>query len=269
MWVGITLAAFALGGSLSALLLRPSPKRAPTSQLVARMAAEPLQGNMANLPPGHPRVNLSGSHLGLPNTVQVSAVVIEAGKEAAEKPQDIAAWNRYGDLAMRFAIFNPATYQKAHDAFAHVLRLDPGNSDALRKIGDVYYDTREYAKAIDAYNRYLRKNPDDSRVLTDLGTMYLSQHNGVEAIKEYQKALARKADFFPAQFDLAVAYLLNKDDAHAREALIKARSIAPDEAARSRIDEMIAKVGEHAARTGTPHFTGAKWTPSNTHPVPQ
>jgi len=268
-WVGITVVAFALGGSLSALILRPSRTRPPTSQGAARAPAEPPKAIMAGLPPGHPQVNLPSGHPGLPNISQVSAVVIEAEKQAAQKPQDIAAWNRYGDLAMRFAMFNPANYQKARDAFDHVLQLNFDNSDALRGIGDVYYDTRQYAKAIQAYNRYLRKNPDDSRVHTDLGTMYLSQHNGAEAIKEYRIALTRHSDFFPAQYNLVVAYLLLKDNAHAREALLRARALAPDGAARTRIDEMLAKVDEHTAKTDTSHLTGAGWAPSSTPILPQ
>ena len=269
MWVGITVVAFALGGSLSALILRPAPKRSPAKQAVSRAPAKSPNAAMAGLPPGHPHVNLPAGHPSLPNTSQVSAIVIEAEKQAAKQPDDIAAWNRYGDLAMRFAMFNPANYQKAHNAFDHVLQLDPDNSDALRGIGDVYYDTRQYAKAIDAYNRYLRGNPDDSRVLTDLGTMYLSQHNGVEAIKEYRMALARKSDFFPAQFNLVVAYLLIKDKTHARDALLKARVIAPDGAARTRIDEMIATVDEHKALTDSSPSTGAEWTPSSAQTLPQ
>jgi hypothetical protein len=73
-------------------------------------------------------------------------------------------------------------------------------------------------------------------------------------------ALAHKPGFFPAQFNLAVAYLLLKDHANARDALERARVLAPDAAARARIDEMLAQVGESTVPAG--HPSGARWQPA-------
>ncbi|HLH78637.1 MAG TPA: tetratricopeptide repeat protein [Candidatus Binataceae bacterium] len=199
------------------------------------------------LPPGHPAVAMPRNHPALSDRAQIGAVVLQAEKQAERHPDDVTVWNRYGDLALHFATFNPADYEKARHAFAHVLTRDPANRQALRGLGDVDFDTRHYPSAIEAYQRYLREQPDDSSVLTDLGTSYLSQHNCVQAIKEYRAALIHSSDFFPARFNLAVAYLLQKDNANARDALIKARAVAPDESARTRIDEILAQVDQNAA----------------------
>jgi cytochrome c-type biogenesis protein CcmH/NrfG len=93
------------------------------------------------LPAGHP---------GLTPSPAVDALVVKAQKQAERNAAVVEAWNRYGDLAMRFAMFNPANFEKARDAFAHVLKLDPYNREALRGIGDVYFDLRQYPKAVDA-----------------------------------------------------------------------------------------------------------------------
>jgi cytochrome c-type biogenesis protein CcmH/NrfG len=263
------LGAFAMGVMITLALLE-TPRAKPAGHHAARtsrMKAPPSR--IAELPPGHPSVRLPPGHPQMPSTSQVSAVVVEAGKQAAQSPGNIEVWNRYGNLAMRFAMFDPANYEKARGAFAHVLKMDPNNGDALRGIGDVYYDTRQYSDAINAYNKYLAKHQDDVRVRTDLGTMYLSQRNNAEALKQYRTALARDAKFFPAQFDLAVAYLLINDNAHARDALSRARTIAPNASARTRIDEMIAKIDERTADRDGGGGTTSNWKTSSAKTLPQ
>ena len=180
-----------------------------------------------------------------------SALVGKAEKQAQTHPKDIAVWNRLGDVAFRSAAFDPANYDKAHEAFAHVLELAPDNLDALRGLGNVCFDQRQFDKAIAAYQHYLRLKPTDVQVLTDLGTMYLSQHNSHEAIARYDSALALEPRFFPAQFNLAVAYLTLNDNSNAREALSRARALAPGEAARTRIDLMLARLDSNEMAKST------------------
>jgi tetratricopeptide (TPR) repeat protein len=265
----VIASSFVLGGALTAAVLGALHLRHPANHVTRPSRLEKPNSPIAGLPPGHPAVKLPTGHPGMPDTSRLNAVVAEAGKQAERSPKDIGAWNRYGDLAMRFAMFDPANYRKARAAFVHVLELDPGNTDALRGIGDVYYDTRQYSEAIDAYNRYLSVHKDDIRVRTDLGTMYLSQHNSAEAVKQYRMALVQNANFFPAQFDLAVAYLMRNDDARARDAFSKARTIAPDLAARTRIDEMIAKIDDKTVKSDTGGGTGSDWKTSNAKTVRQ
>jgi tetratricopeptide (TPR) repeat protein len=180
-----------------------------------------------------------------------SALVVKAEKQAQTHPKDIAVWNRLGDVAFRSAAFDPANYDKAHEAFAHVLELAPDNLDALRGLGNVCFDQRQFDKAIAAYQHYLRLKPTDVQVVTDLGTMYLSQHNSHEAIARYDSALALEPRFFPAQFNLAVAYLTLNDNSNAREALSRARALAPGEAARTRIDLMLARLDSNEMAKST------------------
>ena len=245
-WIAAVAGAFALGAAATAAFLFPSLKQPRATVPIPATPHRAMAARALGLPPGHPAVQLPSGHPAFPGRPEIGAVVLQAEKQAERNPNEIGVWNRYGDLALRFALFNPADYEKARQAFAHVLERDPDNREALRGIGDVYFDTRQAQSAIAAYQRYLRQRPDDSAVLTDLGTLYLSRHNNVLAIREYRAALAHSADFFPARFNLAVAYLLLKDNANARNALLKARAVAPDDSARTRIDEMIAKVDENA-----------------------
>ena len=178
-------------------------------------------------------------------------LIAKAEKQAQARPKDIAVWNRLGDVAFRSAAFDPANDDKAREAFAHVLELDPDNLDALRGLGNVSFDQRRFDQAIAAYQHYLGRKPKDVQVLTDLGTMYMAQHNSHEAIARYSAALALEPRSFPPQFNLAVAYLMLNDNPNAREALSRARALAPGEAARTRIDVLLARIDSNEMAKST------------------
>src|SRR5262249_15448091 len=127
-------------------------------------------GNAApgQLPQGHPKVELP---------TEARTFIDKTEKDARAKPNDLVAWNKFGAVAMRAALFDASYYAKAQDAYGHVLKIDPENLDALRGMGDIYYDQNRYDEAIAAYEHYLKQKPDDPEVRTDLGTMYLSTGN--------------------------------------------------------------------------------------------
>jgi tetratricopeptide (TPR) repeat protein len=211
-----------------------------------------LNAEASAMPPGHSATSLPAGHPMVRGPAHAAgALVAKAEKQAQAHPKDIAVWNLLGDVAFRSAAFDPANYDKAREAFGHVLELDPDNLDALRGLGNVRFDQRQFDKAIAAYQHYLRRKPTDVQVLTDLGTMYLSQHNSHEAIARYAAALALEPGFFPAQFNLAVAYLMLNDNPNAREALSRARALATGEAARTRIDVMLARIDSNEMAKGT------------------
>ena len=247
--------AFLLGGVLTWWLMpagkhdRSQVVMQPTTQGRAATLKDQVSGVM---PPGHSTPSLPAGHSMAGGPAHASGTLIaKAEKQAQASPNDIAAWNRLGDVAFRSASFDPANYDRAREAFAHVLELDPDNLDALRGLGNVCFDQRQLDKAIAAYQHYLRLKPKDVQVLTDLGTMYMAQHNSHDAIARYAAALSLEPGFFPAQFNLAVAYLLLNDTPHAREALSRARSLAPGDAARTRIDLLLARMDSNEMAKGT------------------
>ena len=179
---------------------------------------------------------------------------LKAKADAA--PNDVAAWDRFGDAAERAAMFDSSYYPKAEDAYAHVLKLDPENLPALRGVGNIDYDRRRYDEAIAAYEHYLSHRPDDSRVRTDLGTMYLSSGNPDVAIVQYKKVVTAHPDFFEAYFNLGVAYAEMENKPAARSYLVKARTLAPDDKARGEIDQMLATIDAHGGQGETAATSG-------------
>jgi tetratricopeptide (TPR) repeat protein len=243
-WIATVSAAFLFGGFLTWMFTAASRHdRSQFSMEPTIRGRTPVLNQASGMPPGHPATTLPPGHpmVGAQGH-SISALVAKAEKQAHDNPTDIAVWNRFGDVAFRSAAFNTANYNKAQEAFTHVLELDRDNLDALRGLGNVCFDQRQFDKAIAVYQHYLRLKPTDVQVLTDLGTMYLAQHNSHEAIPRYTAALALQPGFFPAQFNLAVAYLMLNDNSNARDALSLARTLAPGDAARTRIDQLLARI---------------------------
>jgi tetratricopeptide (TPR) repeat protein len=245
VFLGITVVGFA---AAAWIMLRPPPVVHPriasapagaqaslTGKATASNSMEGTAGNSApgQLPPGHPTVQLP---------TEARTFIDQVEKEAEAKPKDVDAWNKYGTVAMRAAMFDPAYYSKAAEAYAHVLKLEPDNLIALRGIGDIDYDNNKYDEAIAAYEHYLKKKPQDPEVRTDLGTMYLYTGNADQAVIQYKRALTYKPDMFQGYFNLGVAYAQQNKVKDATAALDRARKLAPDDNARSQVDGLLAKI---------------------------
>jgi tetratricopeptide (TPR) repeat protein len=220
-------------------VMRQLPQR---EALLASSSPPPQQESSVQearqLPPGHPAIQLPKEAREFITTVQ---------RKAEANPKDLAAWDKYGDVCFRAAAFDASYYPQASTAYAHVLKLDPENLDALRGVGNIDFDQRKYDEATAAYEHYLSKKPDDPDVRTDLGTMLLSSGSADEAALEYRKVLETRPNFFEANFNLGIAYgQMNELDA-ARAAFEKAQTLAPDSEARNRVTQMLAEMSGAAA----------------------
>jgi len=190
-------------------------------------------GQSGSLPPGHPKIELP---------TEARTFVDKVEKDARAKPGDVAAWNKFGAVSMRAAMFDQTYYGKAEEAYGHVLKLEPDNLDALRGVGDIDYDKQHYDEAIAAYEHYLKKKPDDPEVRTDLGTMYLYTGNADQAVVQYKKALAGKPGFFQAYYNMGIAYAQENKPEDATAAFKQALALAPDDTARTQVKDVLAKL---------------------------
>ena len=209
-----------------------SPGAAAPDQNVA---ANPAAGGSQSgrLPPGHPTIELP---------TEARSFVDKIERDAIAKPKDIQAWNKFGAVSMRAAMFDQSYYGKAQDAYGHVLKLDPDNLDELRGIGDIDYDKQHYDEAVAAYEHYLKKKPDDPEVRTDLGTMYLYTGNADQAVVQYKKAIASKPGFFQAYYNMGIALAQQNKPDDAAATLKQAMALAPDDTARDQVKDLIAKL---------------------------
>ena len=238
-FVTVFAAIAAVGMAVAILIMRQQPAR---ERLLASAPSAPSQSPVeqggGKFPPGHPKVELPK---------EARDFITQTEAKARANPRDLASWDRLGDVTLRAAAFDPAYYAKAAEAYAHVLKLDPDNLDALRGVGNIDFDQRKYDQAIAAYEHYLSKKPDDPDVRTDLGTMYLSTGAADQAVAQYRQVLASHPDFFEANYNLAIAYDEMNNSADARAALERALKVAPDAEARNRVNQMLAALKSAAA----------------------
>jgi cytochrome c-type biogenesis protein CcmH/NrfG len=231
-----TLTAIMAVGILVAFgVMRQIPQREALLSSPSQPSSQPSSVQDAGqLPPGHPTIRLPK---------EARDFIADIERKAEANPQDLAAWDKLGDVCFRAATFDSSYYPKAATAYAHVLKLDPDNLDALRGVGNIDFDQRKYDEAIAAYEHYLSGKPDDPEVRTDLGTMLLSSGSADQAVLQYRKVLATHPNFFEASFNLGIAYgQMNQLEA-ARAAFEKAKALAPDTDAKNRAAQMLAELG--------------------------
>lgn len=222
----------AVGLGIWIAVLRPGT---PTSSAPSRSAPPAGAGN---LPPDHPPI-------ALPDEAKKFLDSLTTKANAA--PTDADAWRNLAQVQVHAAEIDASYGPQAVESYRHVLSLAPDDEDALRGLGNLYYDQRLYAPAAEHYERYLKLKSDDLNVRTDLATSYLYQHQVDRAIELYGKVLETDPDFLQAHFNLGIAYEAKGDRAKALAALAKARALAPDDSARAQIDRVAAQMKDEAA----------------------
>lgn len=215
-----------LGIWLFVLRTQPFPTIAP-----AGVGGQASTGGSA-LPQNHPEIALPE---------EAKKILADLVDKANAAPQDLQAWKTLAEAQARAARLDSSYRSAALSSYRHVLELAPNDLDALRGVGNIYYDFEEFVKAIDYYQQYLTLRPDDANVRTDMGTMYLYSNNIDRAITEYQTVIAKKPDFFQAYFNLGIAYQEKGDTAQAREFLVKAKSLTTEKAIQERIEQVLAQ----------------------------
>lgn len=224
----------AVGLALWVSVLRPE---APTSSAPSRQAPPATAGGM---PADHPPTTLPDE------AKKFIASLIEKAEAA---PTDVNAWKSLAQVQSRAAEIDPSYTKAAIESYKHILGVAPEDPDAIRGLGNVYYDQQQFAAAAEQYERYLRAKPDDASVQTDLATTYLYQRQLDRAVETYQKVIAAHPDFLQAHFNLGLAYeAMGKRD-QALASLATARTLAPDDATREQVDRVTAQLkGEGGAR---------------------
>jgi tetratricopeptide (TPR) repeat protein len=181
------------------------------------------------MPSGHPPVALPD---------EAKKAVAELAEKAKAAPQDVEAWKSLAQVQARATEMEPSYGPQALESWQHVLALAPADGDAVRGIGNVYYDQQKFDLASRQYEQYLQAHPDDASVRTDLATAYLYQRQIDKAVASYQEAIAARPGFLQAHFNLGLAYEAKGEREKALASIDKARELATDDETRTRIDRV-------------------------------
>lgn len=230
---GVLVFYLVAGTGLWFAVLRSHPFPAPSVP-----SGPAAAGGSQQLPQNHPPIALPE---------EVKKRIAELVEKANAAPQDVQTWKMLAEVQFRASQVDASYRSAALASYRHILTLVPDDPDALRGIGNVYYDFEEYAKAIEYYQRYLAQRPEDPNVRTDLGTMYLYSNQIDRAVAEYQAVIDRDPSFFQAHFNLGIAYHEKGQREKARESLLRAKSLTTDHNIQARIDQVLAQLDGSAS----------------------
>jgi tetratricopeptide (TPR) repeat protein len=93
-----------------------------------------------------------------------------------------------------------------------IVKADPGNYQAWKKIGDNYFDIGEFKKSVDGYRKALDIDDGDPNVWTDMGVMYRRLGDFPMAIECFQEAIDRGPSHSVSRLNLGVVYVNDLKD---------------------------------------------------------
>lgn len=88
----------------------------------------------------------------------------------------------------------------------------PRSAKSWVALGNKYFDSRQREKAIEAYAKALELEPDNPDVLTDQGVMYRELSAFDKAIANFKKASSIDPEHLPSLFNLGVLYAQDLKD---------------------------------------------------------
>ena len=126
------------------------------------------------------------------------------------------------------------------------LKQNPNDPEALYKIGNIYYDTRQFPEAVKYYEESLKLKPDATDVRTDMATAYYFMGDPDHAITEFEAVLKQNPKHANALFNEGMVKWEGKGDiTGAIMAWKKLLASNPDYPKREQVENLIAKAEAH------------------------
>jgi tetratricopeptide (TPR) repeat protein len=95
-------------------------------------------------------------------------------------------------------------YENEAKMLKSLINEDPGNLNALIRLGNLSMDANRFQDAIEAYGKALELDPKNVNVRVDMGTCYRRSGRPDKAAEEYRKAIEQNPGHFYAHMNLGV-----------------------------------------------------------------
>jgi len=135
-----------------------------------------------------------------------------------------------GDPAASAGGAMPQDLMQRLDALKARVEANPKDSEALKELGNMYYDIAKADEAIEYYSKYLEVVPDDAFVLNDIGRMYIAAGKTSEAVSSLERSIKLDPNLPQPLVNLGLAYAGVGEFEKSIEALNKAISLSTDQA---------------------------------------
>jgi len=104
------------------------------------------------------------------------------------------------------------TVNREIDALKGLLEREPGNTMALVRLGNIYFDAGMFEAAQEYYEETLRVEPDNVEIRTDLGTTLRSLNRPQEALDQFEQAVRTQPDHWRGWFNIGIVALYDLGD---------------------------------------------------------
>lgn len=117
-----------------------------------------------------------------------------------------------GAFEQGVAYYNKGQYKTAANYFKNALEEDSTNVEAMRRLGDCYFnlyspDNPEYAQiAAEAYTKVLKVDPNDGVTRLHLAQLYAWTDDSEHAIEQFKELLKKEPENTTAMLELAEVY---------------------------------------------------------------
>ena len=108
-----------------------------------------------------------------------------------------------------------------------VLKLDPANAGALKRMGNLYHDAQMWPQAVEFYEKAVELTPDDPNLLTDLGTCYGGIQRNDEAVAMFHRANGIDPNHWQSLYNIVIIAGLNVHDFETAEAAMTKLATLP------------------------------------------
>ena len=93
-----------------------------------------------------------------------------------------------------------------------LVKNDPENYQAWKKMGDNLFDIGEFQRSVDAYNTALALDGSDPNVWTDMGVMYRRLGTPEKALESFDEAIKRDPNHTVSRLNKGVVYIYDLND---------------------------------------------------------
>jgi superkiller protein 3 len=152
----------------------------------------------------------------------------EKSAASYEKATELNPWSfrDYFNLGRVYQIMKK--FAQAIKAYAKASELKPNHLGARIGVAKSYYEIEDYNNALFAAVRAEKIDPNVSEIQKLLGNIYESKKDYDQAIRSYKRALEIDSNNPDVMVSLAVAYLKSNCNEPAKELLISATQIQPN-----------------------------------------
>lgn len=132
-------------------------------------------------------------------------------------------------IAEGVAAIGQGRREDAEAAFRKVLAREPGNTDALRRLGVVVYMGGDFQEALSLLELAISLAPDDADAHNNLAAILIDQDEVTDAEAHLRRALALQPGDADINFNLGLILLKRGNHAEARPCFEAVTSVRPDD----------------------------------------